>query len=69
LRPDWANAPTLRRDRAEGPAFLSRSTIDAVVVQASASGTAWERYIESVLPIRSRETFADGTQLLWLRGP
>jgi hypothetical protein len=69
LRPDWANAQTLRRDRAEGPAFLERSAIDVVVLQASARGTAWERYIESVLTIRSRESFADGTELLWLRGP
>ena len=69
LRPDLANAQTLRRDRAEGPAFVSRWAIDAVVVQASASGTPWERYLESVLPIRSRERFADGTQLLWLRDP
>ena len=69
LRPDWANAQTLRRDRAEGPAFLARAAIDVVVLQPSAHGTAWEHYVESVLPIRSRESFADGTELLWLKGP
>ena len=69
LRPDWANAQTLHRDRVEGPAFLERSRIDVVVLQASARGTAWERYAESVLPIHGREAFADGTQLLWLRNP
>jgi hypothetical protein len=69
LRPDWANAQTLRRDRAEGPAFLARAAIDVVVLQASVRGTAWEHYVESVLPIRSRESFADGTELLWLKGP
>lgn len=67
LRPDWANAETLRRDRAEGPDYLAHWGIDVVVLQASARGKAWERYAESVLPIRSRERFPDGSQLLWLK--
>jgi len=66
LRPDLTNAETLRRDRSEGPAYLARAGIEAVVLQASIRGTPWERYVDSVLPIRSREQFPDGTQLLWL---
>ena len=39
----------------------------AIVVHPEASGTVLERYVEAVLPIRRRESFPDGSQLLWLR--
>jgi hypothetical protein len=67
LRPQLVNEQRLSRDLAEGPAYLARWGIDAIVLQASARGTAWEHYVEGVLTIGSREEFPDGTQLLWLK--
>jgi hypothetical protein len=69
LQPTAASDATLRRDRAEGPAFFARWRIDAVVLHPSAETDVWRRYVETVLPVRGRERFADGTELLWLRGP
>ena len=69
LRPNQADSASLARDRDEGPAFLARHRIDAVVLQGTARGTAWEHYADAVLPIEARETFSDGAQLLWLKRP
>jgi hypothetical protein len=69
LDPTRATPDVLRRDRAEGPEFFARWRIDAVVVHPEMRATALNRYVEEMLPIRRRESFADGSQLLWLRYP
>jgi len=69
LDPRGATPQAQRRDRAEGAAFFSRWRIDAVVVHPAASASVLERYLEEVLPVRRREHFADGSQLLWVGGP
>jgi hypothetical protein len=69
LEPKGAGAEAIARDRAQGAAFLARFRIDAVIVHPGPDSGIWRRYLESVLPIRGRERFADGTELWWLRGP
>ena len=69
LDPQNATPQTQSRDRAEGAAFFARWRIDAVVVHPAESTSVLQRYVEYVLPVRRRERFPDGTQLLWLTGP
>lgn len=69
LAPDRATPETRRRDRAEGAGYFSRWAIDAVVVHPTPLGTALQAIVEDALPIRRRERFEDGTELLWLREP
>jgi hypothetical protein len=67
MLPEPPDPARLQRDRREGPAFFSDWAIDAIVLDASMSGSTREDYLEEVLPIRSRERFADGSQILWLK--
>jgi hypothetical protein len=66
LDPQGATPAAYSRDRALGPGFFERVDLRAVVVHRQARDNSKERYLEDVLPVRSRETFPDGSELLWL---
>jgi hypothetical protein len=67
LDPGSATPETRRRDRTEGRAFFAREKLDVVVVHPTPLGRELERIVEDSLPVRRRERFADGSQLLWVR--
>ncbi len=56
----------LEFDRQQGPAFFSRWGIRAVVVHPVARGGPAQQYIEQIFAVKQRESFSDGTELLWL---
>lgn len=67
LNPVGVSRAALERDRREAPAWFARHGVRAIVVHAEEAGGPRQRYVESVLPIASREGFADGSVLLWTR--
>ncbi len=67
LNPVGVTRAALERDRREAPAWFAEHGIRAIVVHPEEAGGPRQRYVESVLPIVSRESFADGTLLLWTR--
>jgi hypothetical protein len=69
LHPTGATETDLRRDLAEGAAFFARWQIRAVLVHPEVRSGPAQRYVERVLPIQSRELFADGSELLWIGTP
>jgi hypothetical protein len=56
------------RDRAEARLYFVVERIGAVVIHPAEAGGARQRYLESLLPIAARESFPDGTLLLWVEG-
>ena len=56
----------LETDRSRGPSFFGQWQIKAIIVHPRARGSMQQQYVERVLPIRAREDFADGSQLLWV---
>jgi hypothetical protein len=67
LSPVGATEEAHRRDREFGADFFERVGIRAIVVHPQAQGTPQAQYVEEVLKVRNRESFADGSELLWLR--
>lgn len=54
------------RDRREAAAWFERHRVGAVVVHPAEVDGPRQRYVESLLPVASRERFPDGTLLLWI---
>jgi hypothetical protein len=69
LHPRGVTEAALRRDLRQGAAYFSRWRIEALLIHPMARDGAEQRYLERVLPIRSRERFADGSELLWIGRP
>jgi hypothetical protein len=61
-----ATSEAIVRDQHDGPGWFARNRIRAIVIHAPFVGSPQHRYLERVLTVASRESLADGTQLLWL---
>jgi hypothetical protein len=66
LHPTGVTAVAFERDMRQGPRYFARWRIRAIVIHPQARGSAAQRYLERVLPVAQRESFADGAELLWL---
>ncbi len=63
----WVLTPErLEKDRATGQAYFARWRIRAILIHPPARDGMEQRYLEEVFPIRAREDFDDGSQLLWI---
>jgi len=69
LHPRGATRVAFERDLRLGPEFFARWHIAAILVHPPARGGAEQAYLERVLPIRGRESFSDGSELLWVGVP
>jgi hypothetical protein len=54
------------RDRRDAAAWCAAQRVEAIVVHPPEVGGPRQRYVESLLTIGSRESFPDGTLLLWI---
>ncbi|MEO6323294.1 MAG: hypothetical protein ABIT01_15380 [Thermoanaerobaculia bacterium] len=61
---DWE--ANVARDKRDGPAWFLKNQVLAIVIHPEARNGPEEGYLQSVLPIGKRESFPDGTLLLWL---